>query len=219
MLVEINLLPQKEEKRMSLLLLGIIGLVILVIAGLAFYWFNYSTNTKIDQLNRQISTTENTIAIEQQKIVKYESSNSLAELENAVSWAKDYPIKTVSVIKKLTSLLPERGFIQSIKYEETGVLTVGVQFETNRDAAYYLTTLLDSEWIKDAKLNKLDAVTAFYDKKLGQEMDDTKIKNEKYVPRYLGEYEITLNQDIVKEDIKKQNDDSDPSDKKGGDDS
>lgn len=219
MLVEINLLPQKEEKKRSLLLILIIGIAILLIGGFALYWFNRTTNQAIEQMNESIASSEQIIATEQQKIVEFESSNSLAELENTVAWARDYPIKTVPVIEKLTSYLPDRGFIQNFKYEETGMITLSVQFETSRDSAYYLTTLLESNWISDAKLNKLEAVTAFYDKKLGEEMDETKIKNEKYVPRYQGEYEITLNRNVVKEDIKKKSSESEASDKKGGEDS
>lgn len=207
MLVEINLLPQKEAKNKSLLLLAIISIVILLIGGFFAYWFNRSFENKLASLEQQISTTEQLVANEQQKVVAYESSNSLADLENTVKWATDYPLKTVPVLKNLTTLLPERGFIQSFTYEELGVVKIGIQFETSREAAYYLNSLLESDWVHEAKLNQLDAVTGFYDRTFGESddgPDESELKNEKYIPRYLAEYEVELNRDVLKAEVNAQ---------------
>lgn len=208
MLIEINLLPQKEAKSRSLLLLAIVSIVILLIGGFFAYWLNHSYKEKLTNLENQISTTEQLVINEQQKIVSYESSNSLLELENTVKWAKDYPLKTVPVLNKLTALLPERGFIQNFTYEESGVVKFSVQFEMSREAAYYLNSLLESDWVNEAKLNSLDAVTGFYDRQFGQSEDgpdESEIKNEKYVPRYLGEFEIELNKEILKSQANSSN--------------
>lgn len=214
MLVEINLLPQKEAKNKSLLLLAIISAVILLIGGFFVYWLNHSYNSRLASLEQQISTTEQLVESEQEKVVSYEASNSLTELENTVQWAKDYPIKAVPILKKLTEMLPERGFIQSFTYEEIGTITFGVQFETSREAAYYLNSLLESDWVKEAKINKVETITAFYDRKFGESdegPDESKLKNEKYVPRYLAEFEIEINRDLF------TGADSEPSNVEGGD--
>lgn len=201
MLVEINLLPQKEAKNKPLFRLAIISIVILLIGGFFAYWLNRSYENKIDSLQQQINMTEQLVVAEQEKVTAYEASSSLAKLEKTVKWAQEYPIKTVPVLNELTSLLPERGFLQTFTYEEMGLVNFSVQFETSREAAFYLSSIQESNLIASAKLLSLNAITSFYDKKFGEEMDESKLKNEKYVPRYLAEFEITLDQAALKKEV------------------
>ena len=142
------------------------------------------------------------IASEQQKQVTAEATDSLTKLDNTVKWAKAYPLKTIPVLQELTSLLPERGFIKTFTYEETGKIVLTVQFEQSREAAYYLSSILDSNWISDAKLNSLQSVTKFYDNTMDENFDESHVTNETYIPRYEGEFEITLNQDVIKNELK-----------------
>ncbi|MCQ6273520.1 hypothetical protein JMM81_00840 [Bacillus sp. V3B] len=215
MLVDINLLPEKDTKNKSLLLLAIISVAILLIDGFFVFWLNRTYENKIASIEQQIASTEALVELEQQKMTSYESSDSLTQLEQTVEWAKQYPIKTVPVLNKLTELLPERGFIQTFNYEETGRVNVRVQFESTREAAYYLNTLLKSDWIEDAKLKNIDAETGFYDKQLGDsEVDETLLKNEKYVPRYVANFDITLSKNAIKNELASQS-----SEQKGGEDS
>lgn len=202
MLVEINLLPQKEANNRSLYMFSIILAGTLLIGGGVLYWLNKSYDNEIATLEQQIATTEQLIIAEQEKMLSYESSNSLVELENTVNWASDYPVKAVPILNKLTALLPDRGFIQSFSYEEVGVVNFSVQFEASREAAFYLNGLLDSEWVTEARMNQLNAVTGFYDRALGESdegPDENKLKNETYIPRYLAEFEVTLNRPVLKD--------------------
>lgn len=197
MLVEINLLPQKETKNKSLLLLAIIAVVLLLSGGFFAFWLNHMTEKDLAFLDQQISTAEQLISIEQDKLVAYDSSQSAVELEKTVEWASDYPLKTVPLLQKLTALLPERGFIQTFSYDEAGHVDVTIQFESNREAAFYLNALLETDWVAEANITNLVAVTQFYDKTTEQETMDNRLKNEKYVPRYVGEYEITFNRSVL----------------------
>jgi type IV pilus assembly protein PilN len=204
MLVEINLLPQKEAKNKSLLVLLIIFSAILLIGGFFVYWLSRNYENKLMHIEEQLVATEQMVLTEQEKILSYESSSSLTELGNTVQWAQDYPIKVIPILKKLTTLLPERGFIQKFTYEDTGIINFTVQFETSRDAAYYLNSLLESNWLIQAKLNNLEAVTGFYDRAFGEPddgPDESKLDNEKYIPRYVAEYELEVNREVFKQDI------------------
>lgn len=60
-------------------------------------------------------------------------------------------------MQHLTGLLPERGFIQTFAYTEAGTVTISVQFDSAREAAYFLDNLNESEWIDDANLSSLTA--------------------------------------------------------------
>ena len=194
MLVEINLLPKKEPKNYALLAIALAALVLFLVAGIYILWQGMSLQNQLNVIETQISTTKKMTEIEQAKLGNNQSENSIAELASAVEWAKDEPLKSVPIINHVTALLPERGFIQTISYTETGTVTLTVQFDTNRDAAYYLKTLLDSEWISEAKLASLTT-----DEKTNStsESDESPTLNDQLVPRYINQYNLTLDRDFI----------------------
>lgn len=207
MLVDINLLPKKEEKNKTLLVLAITFAAILLAEVFFIFWLSKSYENQIANLDQRIASTENLIAAEQQKRVTAEEADSVTKLASTVQWAQEYPVKTIPVLQKLTSLLPERGFIKTFTYEETGKIVLTVQFEQSREAAYYLSSMVDSKWISDAKLNSLKAVTEFYNETMDEKFDQSHVKNDTYIPRYEGEFEITLNKDVLKAERKEKSTD------------
>lgn len=214
MLVEINLLPKKEPKKISFLLIGIL-FILLLAAGSIFFSFQYKTESgKLETLKAEIQSTKELAAAEEQKIAVIESSNSAAELEKMVKWAEEYPIETVSVLRQLISMLPDRGFIQSFTYNETGLINLMAQFDTLREASYYLNELTESAWISDAKLLSLETAA------VGDEAEATtpgqiqavedikgnKLNNDPFLPRYVGNFEIKLNiAELKKAEEEKEN--------------
>ncbi|MFJ5715532.1 PilN domain-containing protein [Neobacillus sp. NPDC093127] len=157
MLVEINLLPQKEPKKFAFIItLSSLLAVFLVIGGF-YFWQTQSVKDELTSLDREISTTKKIAEKEQQNNETVISSGSISQLKSAIEWANDYPIQTVPVMQHLTSLLPERGFIQSFGYTESGAVTLTVQFDSAREAAYFLNSLNHSKWIEEASLNSLAA--------------------------------------------------------------
>jgi hypothetical protein len=136
---------------------------------------------------------------------------------------------------ELTSLLPERGFIQSFKYEESGTVTLTAQFDTSSEAAYYLDSLNHSKWIEEATLTSLNATTentsesSMGQTKLTNTPDhysqnnsiDTTTQNNHgidvnangstselntdYLPRYIGQFEIKLNKEMTRKIINESN--------------
>lgn len=214
MLVDINLLPIKEQKNRTLLMLVIVLGIILISGIFAIYFIKSSYEKKISEINNHILMTQQVIAEENQKIIDFEQSNSVTELKTAVNWAKEYPIKTVPLIKHLTGLLPDRGFIQSFTYEETGEIKLTVQFDTSREAAYYLKSLLDSNLVNEVFLEALAT------KQLADTQSNVEIDSEesiKYVPRYVGEYKLHINKSAVSE--KEESSDETQSSEQGGEDS
>ncbi|WP_053364230.1 hypothetical protein [Bacillus sp. FJAT-27251] len=155
MLVDINLLPKKEQKNIKIIIILLAALLLVSLAGFFLLWQGKSYNQQIASLDEQITTTQQLAEIEQEKVLAVQTSNSVAVLESAVNWASEDPLKTVPVIKHVTSLLPKRGFIQNISYSETGTVSLTVQFDTSRDAAYYLKTLLNSEWFSEVTLGSV----------------------------------------------------------------
>ncbi|MCM3692252.1 PilN domain-containing protein [Neobacillus niacini] len=155
MLVDINLLPQKERGKKGLIgIISIVSAIFLMIGG--YYLLQIqSAKRDIANLESQIETTKKIVEAEQSNSQQNESNLSVTVLKNAVEWAKAYPIQTVPVMQYLTSLLPERGFIQSFSYTEAGTVSISVQFDSGREAAYFLDTLNESEWIDEVSLSSL----------------------------------------------------------------
>jgi Tfp pilus assembly protein PilN len=245
MLVEINLLPQKERAKKGFLLTLSGMLVLFLMLGGFYFWQIQSVKTDIANLDKQITMTKKITEAEQTNGQSNESAMSVSLLKNAVEWANSYPIQTIPVMQHLTSLLPERGFIQSFGYTEAGTVTLSVQFDSAREAAYFLDSLHGSEWIEEASLSSLNAEEKETQEKATQTTEpsdtsdqqnevtptntnvgvvvtpdpnnpgnfiitpvnptegstvpkETKLKDN-YLPRYMGQFEITFNKETIKE--------------------
>jgi hypothetical protein len=186
MLIEINLLPKKVKKNFSLpIVIALLASVFILLTGSFFYYTN-SLKSTAETLNADIQRLDESIRLEQEQMQQVQATNSVLELKKAVEWAKTYPIKSVPVLQHLTSLLPERGFIQNYSYSQDGKVGLTVQFDTSREAAYYLNWLKESEWIAEANILSLGIS--------GTEVSET-------LPRYIGQFEITIANDKVREII------------------
>jgi Tfp pilus assembly protein PilN len=253
MLVEINLLPEREPRKFAFVIILSSLVFLLLIVSAFYFWQLNATKNEITSVDRQISMTQKIAAKETTTTNTASTTNSASQLEIAIKWAKDYPIQTIPVMRKLTSLLPERGFIQSFGYTEAGDVTLTVQFDSAREAAYFLSSLNGSDWIKDASLNSL-TTSATADKNsnnaangqtgatgtannsgtvvngstgstvnpAAQTNTTTAVQNgqnnstsstttantastvtDQYLPRYVGQFQITLNKEVIKKQTNK----------------
>jgi type IV pilus assembly protein PilN len=215
MLVEINLLPQKKQRKSSTIIKIVILLALIsMIFSLLTFWQVQRYNNKINGLQANITEFQQTIEALQQD-VSAESTSSYVELSNAVEWSSSYPIKSVAVLKHLTSLLPERGFLLNYSYLDTGTISLSVQFDTKKEAAYYLKWLNDSEWIETVNLSQLSSnqIESTGDFTVNETENVGHKETQIYLPRYTGSFEITLNKEKIKESQQQSE-----NNKEGGDD-
>ncbi|MFL6516481.1 MAG: PilN domain-containing protein, partial [Bacillus sp. (in: firmicutes)] len=160
MLVEINLLPQKEPKKIGFIItLSSLG-AILLLAGAFYLWQTNAAKNEIASLDRQITMTKKIADNANKSTETVAATSSVSQLKSAIEWANEYPIQTIPVMRHLTSLLPERGFIQSFAYTEAGTVSLTVQFDSTREAAYFLDNLNESTWIEESSLSSLAAAAA-----------------------------------------------------------
>jgi type IV pilus assembly protein PilN len=205
-LVDINLLPQNEKRSrrwlyvvIGVLSVGILAvMILLILAG--------TIGKDVDVLTAELQSTKQLRAEKEQSISDFESSDAWVQLESAVSWAESYPIDTVPVLEHLVELLPERGFLKEFTYAEDGRIQLSIQFDTSSEAAYYLTHLKESKYIQDATLSSLATES------ISENDSQSAVNTETILPRYLGQFEITLNRNEIK---KMETEES--SDKQGGD--
>jgi type IV pilus assembly protein PilN len=195
MLVEINLLPKKEPKNVALLFILLIALFLTGIGSAVFYFYIQRAEQEIESLTQQIEQIKTLRITEEQKLADAQSLAAVQDLENAVNWAKDYPIKTVLLLKELSKLLPERGFIMNFAYEEAGTINLTVQFDTRREAAYYLKALSDAEFVAEAHIVSL---TVGNKNDNGSTKENETSETENVLPRYVGQYQIKVNKEVLK---------------------
>lgn len=158
MLVEINLLPKKEHKTSSSLSIALILLFVFVIVSIGVFVQARMNETTLEKVDQEIESVQKLNAALQTKINDQESSDSTGNLQRAVTWAESSTPETVRLLRSLIALLPEQGFIQTLSYNGEGIVSVKVQFESSRDAAYFLSSLNHSEWVDNASILKLEAV-------------------------------------------------------------
>lgn len=192
MLTDINLLPQKEKKSKAVYL--ILGIVVLftILAAVFFFLFMKEKNQQLTNIDNQITQTNMILEAERKKIASFEASNSVNELEDAITWAEKQPFNMVYVLQELTRLLPERGFITEFDMDVENKIEQTVQFDTKSESAYYLNSLLTLEWIDEAVI--IEAKT----KDILKEKKEKEIKNDDVLPRYDAKYEIIINAEKLK---------------------
>jgi type IV pilus assembly protein PilN len=201
MLIDINLLPKKEKKNFSLSIMIALLISVFIIGTSVSLYYGSNLKNEAEQLSTKIQQVNESLSLEQEQVEKVEATNSIVELKKAVEWAENYPIKSVPVLQHLTSLLPERGFIQNYAYSEEGTVQLTVQFDTSREAAHFLNWLTNSDWVSEANILSLALGSPS-----GSEEDVTEDSSlTEYVPRYIGTYDITIEREKVKEMLNQGN--------------
>lgn len=195
MLVEINLLGEKERDRPAFVVAAISLIFLGLVTGLVFYFLGNSFENKQQEIAAQSAEVMSQQAAIQAQMQTSASLNDAQKLQKTVEWAETYQFDTLPLIRELTSLLPERGFFSNFAFTSPNGATVDVQFDTSREAAFYLTQLKSSEMITAVNLTTLSSQTL--EDPTSEETAGTSIEVEpeietQLMPRYLASYEITF---------------------------
>ncbi|GAE43961.1 hypothetical protein [Mesobacillus boroniphilus] len=146
----------------------------------------------MELVDKKITTLQNLNNAQQEKLAEENAGNSVIKLQEAVEWIERYPVQTVPIMQNIISLLPERGFIQSFEYSNMDSILVTIQYDAARDAAFYLGSLKQSEWVREAEL--LNVVAAEIEDEPGSSNDS----EGKTLPRYSAAYKIVFHPDLFK---------------------
>jgi type IV pilus assembly protein PilN len=191
MLVDINLLPEKQKKNYIVVI--IIAFLLIVFAlGATVLLLQYSHEKEQSELlKKQIQDTKMLVAIQEKELNGYASSTAVTELNQAIVWTEKLPIPTVFLIRQLSTLLPERGYVLNFSYTDDGNVDLTIQFDTSREAAFFLKNLNDLPYIEQVTLTSI--VTSAPD-------DEPEIKEllDVLLPRYIGQFELKLNKSVLK---------------------
>lgn len=215
MLVDINLLPRKEYKNRTNLLLGIIITMFVFVSFLFVFLQLNKANAIEEDLQNQLATIQAARMAAEQDGTLSNHSSSVLQLEKTAEWADAYFVETVPILNHITELLPERGFVQSFSYTDTGVVSLQVQFDTNAEVAHYLASLNESSHFESVQLFSVSTSQLMEDTEVDNEdtqnnetkdeaneenknvlspKDQTETdENKNVLPRYFAQFELTIN--------------------------
>jgi type IV pilus assembly protein PilN len=200
MLVEINLLPKKEHKKSSRLIMVIAGILLFTITFSIVFFQGNSYEKKMASLDKQIESIQKLNEVQQAKLAEGESGNSAVKLQEAVNWAEQYPFDTVPLLQNIIALLPERAFIQNFEYSNTDSVIIKIQLDASRDAAFYLSSLKGSDWVEDVTLMNIVAEKKVEETAVSTTETSSEQEEVKVLPRYSAVFEITFKPELFKED-------------------
>ncbi|UYZ20930.1 hypothetical protein [Mesobacillus jeotgali] len=192
MLVEINLLPKKEHRKSSQLIIAAITILFIAITFSIIYLQGSSYENEMKQVDQKISNLQKLNNLQQEKLAEENAGNSVIKLQEAVQWAEKYPVQTVPIVRNIISLLPERGFIQNFEYSNMDSILVSIQYDASRDAAFYLSSLKQSEWVKEAELLNVVAL------EISDDAEENNSSDGVTLPRYSADYKIVYRPEFFK---------------------
>lgn len=181
MLVDINLLPEKEKERSKLLIAALAILGAAVLLWLAFFILSNNLAKETTTLEQQLLVLQKSQEEIRSELQQTDLSDENKLLASTVDWAEGYQFDTVPLLHELINLLPERGFFQTFDFTGPNLATVVVQFDTKPDSAYYYTRLKSSQSISEIHLDSVKV-----DNASTEETNPTP----DVLPRYMATYSI-----------------------------
>jgi type IV pilus assembly protein PilN len=182
MLVDINLLPEKEKARSMLLIAALAILGAAVLLCLVLFMLSNKLAKETATLDGQLIVLQQSQEEIRSGLQQSESGDEKKLLALTVDWAEAYQFDTVPLLHELINLLPERGFFQTFNFTGPNLATVVVQFDTKPDSAYYYTRLKSSQSIAEIHLDSVKVNN-------NESNEETELVND-VLPRYLATYSI-----------------------------
>ncbi|MYL72192.1 hypothetical protein GLW00_15205 [Halobacillus litoralis] len=179
MIVEINLLEQKEKRNILPYIAVAFFALLLFIMAIVFHAQKTTLVNESSRLDEQILQVQR----EQENLAGPSEGDGTEreQLKSSLQELKSTVVPTGPVVEGLVSLLPERGFFESFALTSASEVNVNVRFDTIQDAAKYTHTLLQQSFISDVKLAGVETDV----------VDDTEDLYD-YQPRYIASYYIVL---------------------------
>lgn len=180
MLVDINLLPEKERERSTLLLAALIIIGAAILLWAIFFISSLQLAKSTTQVEGQIVELHAMQEAIKERLQPTNSVSSRDQLATTVAWAESYQFATLPLLREMIELLPERGFFVTYQFTAPHQSTIAVQFDDKQAAAHYLTRLQASSLVATATIASLVA----------EELEEDDQRNENVLPRYLATYTV-----------------------------
>ncbi|MFS0575367.1 fimbrial assembly protein [Sporosarcina sp. 179-K 3D1 HS] len=183
MLVDINLLPEKERERSTLLLAALAILGVAVLFWAVLYFISNAMEKETAVLESQQAALQQEQQAVRDLLPVSDHLDARKQLDLTVQWAETVQFDTVPLLEDMIHALPERGFFRSFEFTAPNSATVVVQFDAKPEASHYFSRLASSESIEHLVLDSVTAETV-----TEEESDVT----HDVMPRFLATYSITF---------------------------
>ncbi len=194
MLVDINLLPQKERDRPAVLIAAVAILLLAIIIWAVFAMMARAEANEQQALQVQAQGVMAEQAQIRSELEARQGMNEEQQLQATVEWAESYQFDTIPLLEELVSLLPARGFFQTFSYTGLDQAQLVVQFDSSRESAYYLAQLKASELLSSATLDNV-ATEVLEEETEGEESEESEAVTN--APRYLATYTLLFQDERI----------------------
>jgi type IV pilus assembly protein PilN len=148
MIGDVNFLPEKEPRNIAPWLLFII-LIVLAIGVLLYGYIQYQDKKEnISSIEAKITKVKET----RESLNVPSWIGEYHDLKNAVNWSESRKGDLNLLLTSLVEELPQNGYIEQFYLDDYNVLSLEIQLENHRDAAFYLQNLKDSSLVEKASL-------------------------------------------------------------------
>lgn len=200
MLVDINLLPVKEQKPFKTTILLIVAIAMLLGSG-TWLGLDYYVSTGELQEKERLLEQEKLLVQTQLKNQQSGPVVESAPLAEKIEYIRGKKIAATDLLQHLVALLPERGFFMKYEYKDKKTILVEAQFDTLAETSHYLYELTNSPYLATATIEKMET-TNFEEINEGEDM--TAMRN--ILPRYRSLYKIEFEKDKILELKGEEND-------------
>ncbi|MHC8517180.1 PilN domain-containing protein [Sporosarcina sp. ITBMC105] len=180
MLVDINLLPEKERERSTLLLAALILIGAALLLWAVFFISSLQLAKSTTQVEGQIVELHARQEAIRERLQPTDTVSDRDQLAATVTWAESYQFATLPLLREMIALLPDRGFFVTFQFTAPNQATFAVQFDDKQDAAHYLTRIQASSLVNTSMIESLVA----------EELEEGDGKNENVLPRFLATYVV-----------------------------
>ncbi|MBA2173446.1 hypothetical protein H0266_00885 [Halobacillus locisalis] len=188
-LIDINLLEEKEQpNRLPLFTIGL-GILLLFLIGAVFLWQNQVLSTEQERLQEEVQMLQAEQA-NYQAVGEDVEQEQRRELVEAANQMDDAVFPTVALVERMIALLPERGYFQSYVFDNSGLLDIQVRFDSLQEVAAYTNALSEERYVDAVEVGNI--LTESVDEDLNQF---------EYRPRYIATYAVTIHKQLFREEV------------------
>ncbi|WP_079479525.1 PilN domain-containing protein [Halobacillus salinus] len=187
MVIDINLLEEKEQpNRLPLLIIGA-GVFVLCLIIALFFWQHQALEEEQKLLNEEVEAlkTEQTAY---QTTDQNEEQAQRQQLKEATQQLQATVFPTVALVENLIALLPERGYFQSYTYDDSGFIDIEVRFDSLQEVAAYTNALSERNYATGVEMGSVLT-----------EQTNESLNQFEYRPRYIANYTVTIDKQLFRE--------------------
>lgn len=189
MIVEINLLEEKEKRNIVPFLIGLVGIFLLLITFVTVSVQQQALKEQQQSIQQELQRIKKEQA-SYQAILQDETQAARHNLQETVGQVNQAIFPSVPLLERMIALLPDRGYFERYTYTEENNLELIVRFDSLQEVAAYTSELLQKEYIDQVELNNITT------EQLSEQFDPLE-----YRPRYIAEYQLDIHRERWMEEV------------------